>query len=285
MMFKKTATYLLAVALLVGQLGVTGCSGGKDPLAACASASRDPLAPKSLQLPEIQAALATKKEIDRHRITLCSYNENMDQVITETVESIPDVGPITSASNEMLVISMIDDLIESTRALRVMAHEILEQKDKYLVTLRSFEKPIGRAPAELRRAAELFQQFSDEEEYEAFQEDYAVMSQMFLALANRYEMQQEQLEKEFNEESFRQLSSFITRGGLMLDRFEAALIVARSSNGLPEAMHYVESIRTFIRTFEEFRTKIRHVNEMLDEPKEDDTGYRVRARKTSGRAA
>jgi len=264
-MLKKIAACLLVVILLIGLLGLVGCFCHKDPSPTAASASSDPRAPESLRLPEIQAALRTTKEIDRHQITLCSLNNKMDQVITETMESIPDVGLATSASNQLLAVSTIDHLIESTRELRMMAREILEQKDEYLATLRSFEKPIGRAPAELRRAAELFEQFSVEAEFDAFRDDYLEMSRLFLALAERYEVQREQFQLEFNEESYLETMIYLERGALMLDRFESALIVARTADEFPDAMRHLENIRTFIRTFEAFRTKIRRVNKMLDE--------------------
>jgi len=264
MLLKKTAASLMIVALFVSPFGLVGC-GPEGLNNASAWASRDPLAPASLQIPEIQAALKTKEEIEMRRVTLCSYNAKLDGVITETMDAIPGLGFGTSDPDSFLVTATIENLIESTRKLRVMVREILAQKDKYLAVLREFEKPVSRAPAELRRAAELFKQFSEEEEYEALREDYVVMSQMFLGLASRFESQREQFEQEFNEAEYLEMMAYLERGALMLDRFEAALEVARSSSQLAEAEYYLQNLRTFIRAFEDFRGQIRRVNNMLDE--------------------
>jgi len=289
-MLKKTAAaYLLIVALLVGHLGLVVCTGCKAPTTATAPSSKDPLEPESLKLPEIQAALKTRKEIDGCRISLCSFNEKMDQAITETVESIPDFGLDTTDSSLLSAPSAIDHLIESTRKLRVMGREILAQKDEYLAAFQAFEKPVSRAPAELRRAAELFKQFSEEEEYEAFRADYLVMSQMFLALASRYDSQREQFEQEFSREDYLKTMAYLERGALMLDRFETALEVAKSSSQLPEAEYYLQNLRAFVRAFEDFRTQIRRVNKMLDESKPakskaDDTESRKEEDQAIGRS-
>ncbi len=269
-MFKKTVAHLLLAILLVGHLGLVACTGCKHDTAATTPPPpppKDLLKPESLKLPEIQAALNTRKEIEGCRMTLCSFNQKMDQAITETVESIPDCGLDTTDSSLLSAPATIDHLMESTRKLRVMGREILAQKNEYLAAFQAFEKPVSRAPVELRRAAELFKQFSEEEEYEALRADYVVMSQMFLALAARYDSQREQFENELSKEDYLKTMAYLERGALMLDRFESALEVAKSSSQLPEAEYYLQNLRAFVRAFEDFRTQIRQVNKMLDESK------------------
>lgn len=266
-MSKKTATCLVLAVVIVAHLGLFMCIGCKPKTATTAPPVVDPLRPKSLQLPEVQAALETKKEVDRCRTTLCSFNQKLDHTITQTVESMPPLGLDTTDASLLSAPAAIDRLIESTRKLRVMGRDILAQKNEYLAAFQAFEKPVLRAPAELRRAAELFKQFGEEEEYEAFRADYVVMSQMFLALANRYDSQREQFAQEFNKEDYLKTMAYLERGVLMLDRFETALEVARSSSQLPEAQYYMQKLRAFVQAFEDFRTQIRQVNKLLDESK------------------
>lgn len=72
---------------------------------------------------------------------------------------------------------MADNLIEATRNLPVTVPEIIGQKDEYPSRLCSFEEPMRRAPAELRQAAKLFKQFSEEEEYADPRSHYIIMSE------------------------------------------------------------------------------------------------------------
>ncbi len=264
-MLKKFSFGVFAFLMFVGQFALFGCSGTKatKPIVS-ARPSDGPPRPDSLDLPVIQAALRTKEELESHRITLCAFNTKMDNVITQAIKSVPAREPDVFGEDPA---SAIKQLIETTAKLRLMAREILDQKEAYLNTLRSFEEPMERAPAELRRAAELFKGFSTTEPYEAFQQDYLVMSQMFTALASHYESQQERFDLEFSQKDFLETTAYLERGALMLDRFEAVLEVAKSTSQIPEAAYYVNKLKTFVREFESFRTKIRRVNKMLDESK------------------
>ena len=262
--------------LVAGALVLTGCVPNRN----------EPPPPTSFEHPEIKAALETKDELQTHRTTLCSLNEGIDQVITNTVESVSFVKLdasgqiIASAESESSFetdifievepytgepVDQVAKLIESTRRLRLMTHQFLDEQDQYLASIQAYRQAAMRAPEEFQRAANIFELFAAEEPYEDFREDYLVMSQMFLSLADHYESQKEALLTEFDPEAFRETIAYLQRGALMLDRFEAALEIGSLSNELGRTAELIRQLSTVVKTFQEFRSHVRRVNRILQE--------------------
>jgi len=276
-MYAISEKSLLKILVITALLLLVGCS-------------REKPSPDAFEIPAIHAALVTKEEIDGHRVTLCSMNKNIDDAITRAVDSTPYSGLEPSDMAVFSPPTMIDNLIETTRNLHVTAREIISQKDDYVRTLRSFEEPLRRAPAELRQAAELFKQFSEEEEYENLRSDYIAMSEVLGALADRYELLQEQFAQGTMEKEYLEMIAYLEREALMLERFEVTLEIVEPSIRLSEAILYIEKLRAYIRSVEDFRSKLRRINDTLDgsdldESEHHDTGNQGNVPATDGRTA
>jgi hypothetical protein len=255
----------LAILLLMYLFGWIGCSSRYDGMnLPCEKYGDEFPFPESLDYPEIREALETQKRTEEYRIRLVSVTSEIDDAVADTVDAIPH-----DLADELAIphSATIRELAETTARLRVAGHEILDRKDEYLKAFKDYQDSAETAPDQLRRAAQLFFDFSEQETFDDLRQDYREMGEMLNSLADHYEGQLANLGRDLSIGDFIATTAFLERAVLMLDRFEAGLAVALSVHDFVQANKYLKKLHEFIREFESFRIRIRRANQELKESK------------------
>ena len=208
----------------------------------------------STEDPRLGAARRITANIQRTEQRIAGEEEAAFRIIDEAINKLPD-GTLQAQ------LDTLNGFRQATTVLHAMARDLLAHRDNLVTDLESLLEMTQHSVSVYNDAARCFQENAAEEPFDEIKEDYVTLANAWTAMAAFMDERGKRLAIENDE--IRDTMQYLERTAIFLDRLKQNLDSLPDLQALQEREQYLEQLRRYIRSFEEFRNLFRKFNAAL----------------------
>ncbi len=208
----------------------------------------------STEDPRLGAARRITANIQRTEQRIAGEEAAAFRIIDEAINKLPD-GTLQAQ------LDTLNGFRQATAVLHAMARDLLAHRDNLVTDLESLLEMTQHSVSVYNDAARCFQENAAEEPFDEIKEDYVTLANAWTAMAAFMDERGKRLAIENDE--IRDTMQYLERTAIFLDRLKQNLDSLPDLQALQEREQYLEQLRRYIRSFEEFRSLFRKFNAAL----------------------
>ena len=208
----------------------------------------------STEDPRLGAARRITANIQRTEQRIAGEEAAAFRIIDEAINKLPD-GTLQAQ------LDTLNGFRQATAVLHAMARDLLAHRDNLVTDLESLLEMTQHSVSVYNDAARCFQENAAEEPFDEIKEDYVTLANAWTAMATFMDERGKRLAIENDE--IRDTMQYLERTAIFLDRLKQNLDSLPDLQALQEREQYLEQLRRYIRSFEEFRSLFRKFNAAL----------------------